>query len=438
MDNIFLCCTLLCLVFLCLNIFKVGLKGKSILLPSTIFAFMWMMTSLGIFLVSFNLIDNNFPMKMSPTLIKIGEYQFNILLICFCAFICARIKMLGHPFFRLEQLAHSYEVGYIVKHFRWILYLFCFLGLLRLYIVVSTVGFDMSAMRQYYLDSRKNFSALDINLIRYSQYVLQLAVFYVCILGVNAAIRGINLRKILIDFLLFMPYQFSFGGRLYILSFFVPFLVSYMAIRLVSFKSFIRDRKAIKRLAILIILPLSLIVIMQALKLNRTSGDLSREKNVSELFYTSTSYIHMVSLWKELPSEDRLSLGFGRNISPWLTSESPIYTDIMQKWQRHWNPAVVSVPSMIPGMYLDFGTVGSYIIYFIIFYYIELIAMKSMIRFSFRKFVVYILMCMFAFNTATSSMSDNFRLTFVGLLFIYLFTRFVRLPKKNAYEITKA
>lgn len=429
MEDIFLYCTFLCIGFLLLNLFKVGLKGKSILLPSTIFAGMWAITSFGIYLVNHDAVDNNFPMKMTATLMQIGEYQFNILLVCFAAFLCARIKMAGKPFFNTKLLAGSFEIPYLVKHFRWVLYLLFILGMFRMYLVVSVVGFDLAAMRQYYFNCRASFSSFELNLIRYTQYVLQLAIFYVCILGVNAAIRGISLKNLIVDFFLFMPYQMSFGGRLYILSFFMPFLISYMAVKFVNLRDFLKDRKEISRLALLFCTVLALIVVMQGLKFERTSKEMNKKSNIGELFYTSSAYIHIKSLWDEIPPEQSLKLGYGRNCSPWFTTKSPEYSKAMRKWERHWNPARICIPTMIPDMYLDFGTIGSYIMYFIIFYLIELYAMKAMRRFSFRNFITYILLCMFAFNSASSSMSDNFKVLFVGLLFIYLFTYFSKTPK---------
>ena len=429
MEDIFLYCTYLCVGFLLLNLFKVGLKGKSILLPSTLFAAMWAITSFGIYLVNQDAVDNNFPMKMTPTLMHIGEYQFNILLVCFAAFICARIKMSGKTFFNVRNLAASSEIPYLVKNFRWVLYLLFILGMFRMFLVVSTVGFDLAAIRQLYFTQRTNFSSFDLNLMRFTQYVLQFAIFYVCILGVNAAIRGISIKKILLDFLLFMPYQMSFGGRLYIISFFVPFLISYMTIKFVNFKEFIKNRKELSRLLLLFSTVLALIVVMQGLKFERTSEQMNQKSNIGELFYTSSSYIHMKSLWNEIPPEESLKLGLGRNCSPWFTTKSPEYTKAMNKWKRHWNPALICIPTMIPDMYLDFGTIGSYIVYFIIFYLIELYAMKTMHRFSFKGFIIYILLCMFAFNTASSNMSDNFRLLFIGILFINLFSYFFKTPK---------
>lgn len=422
-------CVLLCFGFIILNFYKVGLKGKSIMLPSTIFAFMWGWTSLGLVLVR---VINNSSIDLFPEkLISIGQYEFNILLVCFIAFFCARLSLKKKRFFNIKNLYNNKEIPFLIKKFRWILYLLFFLGVIRLGIVVSSTGLNMGAMRAHYLSSRGGFGILDTNLIRITQYVLQFTIFYICLLGLNAAIKGIELKKIFKDFFLFMPYQFSFGGRLYILSFFVPFFISYLSLNLISPKKFIQNKEALRKISYLIGIALMLIVIMQFFKTGRSSNN-PAEKDGGELFYTTTCYVRIYNLFNELPKEKDLPLGYGRNISPWFTSPSPEYTHILEKWTRDWNPALVCVPSMIPDMYLDFGRTGSYFIYFIIFYLIEFWALKSMCRFSFKNFITYVLLCLFAFNSVSSSMSDNLKALFVGLIFIYLLTKFYH--SKSSYE----
>lgn len=382
---------------------------------------MWGWTSLGLVLVR---VINNSSIDLFPKkLISIGQYEFNILLVCFTAFFCARLSLKKKRFFNIKDLSDNKVIPLLIKKLRWILYLLFFLGIIRLGIVVSSTGLNMGAMRAHYLSTRGGFGVLDTNLIRITQYVLQFTIFYICLIGLNAAIKGIELKKIFKDFFLFMPYQFSFGGRLYILSFFVPFFISYLSLNLINLKQFSQNKDALRKISYLIGISLLLIVVMQIFKTGRTSNN-PAEKDGGELFYTTTCYVRIYNLFNELPKEKDLPLGYGRNISPWFTSPSPEYTSILDKWTRDWNPALVCVPSMIPDMYLDFGRTGSYFVYFIIFYLIEYYALKSMCKFSFRKFITYVLLCLFAFNSVSSSMADMLKTLFVGLLFAYLLTKF--------------
>lgn len=414
-------CVILCLLFLIINFSQIGLKGKSILLPSTIFAFMWGWTSLGMVLLVY--LNNSSIDKIPPSLISIGKYEFNILLVCFVAFLTARSVTKNHNFFNLQSLSNNIEIPYLVNRLRWILYLFCFLGLIRLGIVLSYTGLNMGSIREHYISTRGGFGVFDTNLIRIAQYVLQVAIFYVCILGLNAAIHGLNIKQTIKDFFIFMPYQFSFGGRLYIISFFVPFFISYLVLYFTRPKKFFRNKTEIRKIGTLIGIALVLIVVMQIFKTGKTSNEADVNTG-GELFYSTTSYVRMYSLFDELPEESKLKLGLGRNISPWFTSPSKEYTKILEGWENSNNPALFCVPSMMPDMYLDFGKNGSYFVYFIIFFLIEYYAIESMRKYTFRNYITYVLLCMFAFNSVTSSMSENIKSLFVGLIFLYLFTKY--------------
>ena len=93
MNNIsLLCCTILCFIICCINIKQIGLRNKTFVLPSTVFSFMWGITSLGGFLYSNNIIGNNDYYVYANNLETIGDYQFLILITAFMAFIFVHVK----------------------------------------------------------------------------------------------------------------------------------------------------------------------------------------------------------------------------------------------------------------------------------------------------------------------------------------------------------
>ena len=431
--DIYLYCFIICMAFLSCNVLHIGLKNKTYCLPSTIFAFIWGLTSLGIYLISQpNSIITSSHLVYNRTIEEIGGYQFEILAVCFLAFFLAHYNLRKEQFDNSEYLIENGEIELFVKKFRWILFILCAIGLLRLFLVVSIVGFDYSAIRTYYLVSRINYNEVDLNLIRIGSYAVQLGMLYVAIYGAYCAIYGISIKGVIVNFLLFSPFQLSFGGRLYILSFFVPFFISYFAIKTLDGVSLFRDKRNLWNLFFIILIPLMLTSAMQSLKLNRQSDSANIEENVSDLFYTTSIYIRLNKQWQRIPFELDRDLGYGRNSIPWLGNPSPDYQNLLDEWKRYKNPAIVCVPSMIPDMYLDFGRYGSLVIYFILFYYLEYIAMLKLSRYSFVNFSVYLLLCLFAFNTATSAMSTNFKTLIVGLAFVYLFNMLYKKYISNA------
>lgn len=124
MNNIsLLYCAILCAVFVCLNLNRIGLRNKTFILPSTLFALMWGITSLGGYLYSNNMIGNSDYYVYASNLETIGNYQFLILLTAFIAFILVHIK-----YKRLSiQIPFSFafvEVPMLSVKLRWFLYAF--------------------------------------------------------------------------------------------------------------------------------------------------------------------------------------------------------------------------------------------------------------------------------------------------------------------------
>lgn len=421
MKEIFLYNFILCFLFLFMNICKIGLRNKSILIPSTLFSLMWGITSLGCYLYANGIIDGGEYYQYASFLDEIGAYQFRILFICFIAFLVARIATLRLSFAVPEYNSFN-EIDFFLSKFRWILYILFLLGAFRLIIVLSLVGFNYSDIRLLYLTGRSTFSSFDLNLIRVSSYVLQAAVFYICILGVKMSMTKIDFKELFICFFLFAPFQMSFGGRLFILSFFLPFLFAYFTIKLLDTKNFWENRTELRKLLLLVAIPLFLTIFFQIIKLGEQADAKSMRDKSNELFYTTSTYIHLNELWKVKPVY--YDLGLGKNIIPIVGSESSAYTNIKNMWKKNHNKALVCVPSMIPGMYFDFGEVGSYIVYFLVFFLLEYISLCIMHRFDIKNLMIYILLCMFAFSTTSSSLSDSFRTLIVGLILVTIISRY--------------
>ena len=282
---------LLCLVFAIANFFKLGMRNKTYVLPSTFFALMWGLTSLGGFLYSNLLIGASDYYNSASHLQEISSYQLTILIVVFSAFLLARFVRRDVAV-KVTAKIGRFNIESLRRKMRWILYLFFAIGMYRLISVLSVTGWDYSAMRSYYLASRSHFSVFDSNLIRIGSYLSQFAMFYICILGVETALRGIRLKSFVIEFLLFIPFQMSFGGRLFILAFFAPFVFSYLLTYSIAVMKD-KKKKIDRRFLLILASPLIMLIFIQILKLDEIISMKTIEVYSTEIFYTSSSYIHM-------------------------------------------------------------------------------------------------------------------------------------------------
>ena len=407
---------ILCLVFAIANFLKLGLRGKTYVLPSTFFTLMWGLTSLGGFLYSNLLVGNTDYYNNAGYLHDIGSYQLSMLIVVFIAFLLARYNH-RNDVVRVATTFGSGDIVAIRRKMRWILYLFFIIGMYRLISVISKTGFDYSAIRTYYINSRSSFSAFELNVIRIGSYLKQFAVFYICILGMETALRSIRLMKLVKDFILFIPFQMSFGGRLFILAFFAPFIFSYLlTYSVIAIKN--RKKKIDRKFLLILASPVIMLVLVQVLKMGETVSVNTFTSYLTEIFYTSTCYIHMNELWSILPHN--YSLGYGLNC---LGFGSPVYNDAIEIWGIEHNSASVCVPSIIPQAFLDFGKIGSLVFFFIIFYIIEDRAMASMKKLTTKNMLVIILLCQITYQTVSSSVFDSLRAFIVGYIALILFVQ---------------
>lgn len=237
----------------------------------------------------------------------------------------------------------------------------------------------------------------------------------------ETALRGVRLRQLTKEFLLFIPFHMSFGGRLFILTFFAPFIFSYLLTYSIAV---IRDkRKNIdKKFLLVLISPLIMLVIVQILKMDEIVNIKTIEAYSTEVFYTSTAYIHMNELWNSLP--DEYSLGYGLNS---LGIGSSVYNHILESWSVERNPALVCVPSIIPQVFLDFGKSGSLVLLFVVFYYIEERSINCLKKLTTKNMLFIILLCQITYQTVSSSAYDCLRAFVVGYISLILFLQLTQL-----------
>ena len=415
MENpLFFLIFLICAVFLFANLRKIGLENKSFIVPSTFFCGVWGLASLGLVAYTNDWVESADYYKRAAYLDQIGSYELKIIIVCCLAFILARVKNKNIRF-ETPTEDNMGNISTMLSFLRWVLYAYFAVGMFRLSLVLYVVGFDYQAIRELYVNSRAGFTIYEQNLNRIGSYLMQASVFYVCLFGVESALKGMSLKKVFINFLLFAPFQLSFGGRLFIISFFIPFLFSYAVIFSMNNFSKQRKRKEFSKLYIVAVVTVALVVFMQVLKMGDKVDSSSMKEQSHEIFYSTSMIYHLNELWSELPSS--FPLGLGRNL---LGNPSPVYVNIQEEWLMEQNSAAVAVPSMIPDMYLDYGEYLSLVVYFFLAFWLESGAMKLMSRFSFRNFMLYIFLCVTAFNTAGTAMSGLLKSTLVTFILIYI------------------
>ncbi len=409
----FLKSSVLCLILFLFNIFKIGLKGKSSFIPSTLFAVTWGLSCLGMYYYTSGILEGVRILRYGSKIPYIAEFQYYVLIAILLGFICARF--VGRRIQFDDTISSSFfnNLKIVLKRTKWILYIYGTLGFILLSWSISLYGLDYNAIRVGYVENKASMGFIWINLTRICYYLSAISTFLYALLGIKHGMDRINNKEIFEYFILGSLFLISQGGRLYILSFFVPYFCMFFVIRMLNYNTFFR-RGERKSLFMWIILPVFLIVFIQSLKTDKAT-------NYAELFYASSSYIHLNELFKSIPHD--YELGYGKYSIPFIPVDRSMYTDLIKKWVNNNNPAGVCVPSYLADLYLDFGYVGSIVMAFFIFFFIELYAFRMLRSFSLNHFFIYLILCKFSFSAASSSVNVALKGALVSLVFLYLLNK---------------
>ena len=136
---------ILCFVFAIANLLKLGLQNKTYVLPSTFFALMWGLTSLGGFLYSNIIVGDSDYYSEANHLKEISSYQLSILMTIFSAFLVVRF-MRRNISIKVAGGVCGANIVAVRHKMRWVLYLFFAIGVYRLITVMSITGFNYSVI----------------------------------------------------------------------------------------------------------------------------------------------------------------------------------------------------------------------------------------------------------------------------------------------------
>ena len=152
--------SILCFLFVLYN-YK-NKRKRILLLPSTIFGLVWGISTLGCYLYSIDFFNesviNDIYYKINA-ISEIGYYQLFLLITIFIAFICAHRFTIQNKSTEDFSLSDGItDLTSISSIFKFFLYLYFIVGMVRLIIVLSAVGLNYSAIRILYVNTRQTFS----------------------------------------------------------------------------------------------------------------------------------------------------------------------------------------------------------------------------------------------------------------------------------------
>lgn len=198
-------------------------RNEKILYPSVIFSFMWGAAYIYTAAILGGYGENLF-LKEYYNFKYIDTYVVYVTIVTISGFVLAHYFKKSSDYNVNLRMSEDFIDNVLLKY-RWILWLnFCG-GLLRIAIMLSTIGFDNMmdyrlAANAMMMTSSLSFAGIVFKL---TAYIQMLANFYIALSGLKAGLEYLDLKKVLLLFVLYAPNQMATGGRLFILLFYFFF-----------------------------------------------------------------------------------------------------------------------------------------------------------------------------------------------------------------------
>ena len=422
----FLFCGLICWLYA-----FVKFRKEKIIYPSVIFSFMWGAAYLYTAAILGGYGENLY-LKEYYNFKYIDTYVVYVTIVTLSGFAIAHYFKKSSYYGVNLEMSESFIDNILLKY-KWILWLNFGGGLLRIAIMLSTVGFDSMmdyrlAANAMMMTSSMSFAGIVFKL---TAYIQMLANFYIALSGLKAGLEYLDLKKVLLLFVLYAPNQMATGGRLFILYFILFFFGAFILGRGLSIRE--ESRRLLenyeKRVLILAFAGLlSLVGIIAMLR----SGSIneSKENTLDKFAYVTEGMLCTEYLMRYYPP-GTFQLDKGENTTGTLSKQ-------YLSFRKHLNHTKMSasVVCIYTRAYLDFGYWGTLAFLFIIAFLGEYISLRCLGNLTLIKFFILIaILKIFYESVMASSIPDNIPNYELIILFAIFYNRiFGKLNSEVKYE----
>lgn len=403
-------------------------RKDKILYPSVIFSFMWG----GAYFYTATILGGygeNLFLKEYYNFRYMDTYVVYITIAVLAGFAIA------HYFYKSSGREVNLEMSIdfidnILQKYKWVLWLNFFGGLLRIAIMLSTVGFESMmdyrlAANAMMMSSSWSFAGIVFKL---TAYVQMLANFYIALSGLKAGFDYLDLKKVLIVFILYSPAQMATGGRLFILYFIIFFFGAFIIGRGLSLRLEARSLLVPFEKRVLIISFTGLLSLIGIIAMLRAGGVGKSEENIIDKFaYVTEGMLCSEYLMRYYPP-GTFQLDYGKSLSGTLSEK-------YLNFRKHLNQTKMSasVACIYTRSYLDFGYWGNLIFIFLVALFGEYIALCCLGRLTLINFCIFIVILKIFYESVMAvAITDNIPNYELLILFALFYKRlFGRLDTCN-------
>ena len=387
-------------------------KRYRLLLPSVIHTFIWCITIFLIicqlkgFFVSKVVADNVFNHS--------SRFICALIVASVVGFTTAHIVTARQETHLSVQLVNIDAIDTILERFKWVPYLCGIIGLILLVYLISVMG-NVESFNDYRMMAltTRRVGWIEIPQ-RISGHINILGGFYLMLLGYKYGQIGINLRNFFKYVLLCSVINMSIGGRVWILTSTLPFFIGYFfSCKYSQVKEDIRrtDQRNILYIMAIFILLFAIIGMLR-----NTSG----EGNFFDKFLYLTDGSRMTNMVLNTFPEGSYNYEYGKSTLLQAFIQSPMAQKFVQSISYDIGLSV-TVKSIMPNLYYDFGFLGGAIFWGVICFAVEYFAIMSKYKDSIISILLFCQLSGLLFQSPIGPVFSLNMPAFEWLIILFLF-----------------
>ena len=343
-------------------------KRYRLLLPSIIHTFIWLITILLIIFQLKGLFVSN---QVSNNVFNFSsEFICILMLTSVIGFTMAHIATARAETKLKVQLIDIETIDRILGKFKWIPYFCGIIGILLFIFLIVTIG-NIDSFSDYRIlalsTERVGYAAIAQ---RISGHINILGNFYLMLLGYKYGQTGIDIRGFFKYVLLCSFINISIGGRVWILTSTLPFLVTFFFSRKYSSLDVGLRKKDIMHITVIVLIFSSLFSVIAQLRNKSDNHGTYMDK-----FLYLTDGSRMTNMVLEQYPEDCYNYEYGKS----TLAQAFILSPMSQKFSKsisHDLGLSVTVKSIMPYLYYDFGFCGGALFWGLLCFFIEYVCIR--------------------------------------------------------------
>ena len=340
------------------------------MLPSVLHSFFWICT---IFLIICQLTGHVVSKQVPDTTYNhTAPFVLKMMVAAVIGFAAAHIFSERTTVPESHQVIDANVLEAVLRKFRWLPWFVGAEGLILIIFFWSTFGSDIDSFVDYRLMSLTTKKVGFMGLVqRVSGHVTMLGHMYLILLGYKHGLTGLKVKEFILYAVLVSFTNIAIGGRVWVLTAFLPYAISFVYARIFSEGTKQYTRADIKWLVVIVAVLVSLFSVIGLL---RGAKHQSMDKAVDKYLY-ATDGSRITNMVIDRFPDGTFQYEYGKS----TLLSSFIKSPMRAEWRSTIEDNIglsVTVSSVMPPLYWDFGSTGGPVFWGVICFVVELLCLR--------------------------------------------------------------